>query len=141
MLIDDINNLLQDFNILNFLMILKEGLNISAANCIHIIENTRSFTFLTRIKLKRKIFFFGRWGVFKCYAAAEFYFWVENIGIEEEGGRGQWALYYTSPQSLTITLDLVNLDWLVSYVECSNVPTTNWNLQKGNFVRHHWGLY
>ena len=29
MLIDDINNLLQDFNILNFLMILKEGLKLT----------------------------------------------------------------------------------------------------------------
>ena len=43
---------------------------------------------------------------------------------------GQWAVYYTSPQSLKLMFSyslktLLNSDWLVYQVECSNVSTTN----------------
>ena len=41
-----------------------------------------------------------------------------------QGGRGHWAAYFTSPQSLLIT--------------CPKVLTTNCNLQKGNFVNRYF---
>ena len=56
---------------------------------------------------------------------------------KREGGRGHWADYYNSPQNFIITFALttfvtvLNSYWLVHYVECPNVLTTNYNLQKG----------
>ena len=60
---------------------------------------------------------------------------------EREGG--QWAVFCTSPQSfidkvflfvgLTTLGTLVNFYWLVHSVDCSNVSTTNLNLQMGYF--------
>ena len=57
------------------------------------------------------------------------------------GYRGQWAVYYTGPQSFMITFSyslalqlwglLLKFDWLVHQVECPNVSTTNYKLQKG----------
>ena len=55
---------------------------------------------------------------------------------QSEGG--QWAGYYTGPQSiiievfffvdLTILGTVVNFDWLVHLVDCLNVLTNNCNL-------------
>ena len=54
---------------------------------------------------------------------------------------GQWAVYYISPQGfflitflyvgVTTLGTLMNFDWLVYYVECTNVLTNNFRLQKG----------
>ena len=61
--------------------------------------------------------------------------------IQTQKERVQCSVYYSSPQSLIITFSsllaqqlwglLLKLDWLVHYIECSNVPTTYWNPQKG----------
>ena len=55
--------------------------------------------------------------------------------------RGQWAVYYASSQSFTLTFSyslakqlwglLIDFDWLVYKVECPNVSITNCNLKKG----------
>ena len=60
-----------------------------------------------------------------------------------QGGKGQWADYYTSPKSFIITFYyllaqqlwwlLLKLDWLVQSVECPNVLNTDCNLQNGLF--------
>ena len=65
--------------------------------------------------------------------------------------RGQWAVYYTSPQSfinnvflfvgLTTLRTLVNFDWFVHSIEYSYVSTTNYNLQKGSFYESSIGMY
>ena len=69
---------------------------------------------------------------------------IENKGIiqsqESQKERGQLAVFYTSPKSFIITFFLfvgvttfgtsVNFDCFVHKVECSNVLTTNFNLQK-----------
>ena len=61
------------------------------------------------------------------------------MGLLSERERGQWAVFYTSPQSVIITIlfvafptlgTLVNFDRLVYQVKYSNVPTTNFNLIK-----------
>ena len=59
------------------------------------------------------------------------------VVIESEG---QWAIYYSSPQSFIImfsysftSVTLVNFDWLVQLIECLNISTTNFNLQKKKF--------
>ena len=52
--------------------------------------------------------------------------------LQCQGGRGHWAVYYTSLQSLIITFSysfngwehLLNFDWLVHLVECPKVSTT-----------------
>ena len=68
-----------------------------------------------------------------------------NVGLPilpfYQGGRGHWAVYYTSTQSLIITFSnslalqpwglWLNFDWLVGLVKCSKVSTTNCNLEKG----------
>ena len=43
---------------------------------------------------------------------------------ERERERGQWAVYYTSPESFKITLALTpfgTFDWSIHEVECSKV--------------------
>ena len=61
--------------------------------------------------------------------------------------RGQWAGYYTSPQNFRITFSfvaltvLVNFDWLVNLVRCSNVSTTNFDLKKRQFCVTSFGMY
>ena len=49
--------------------------------------------------------------------------------------KGQWAIYYTSPQSYKTSFHIrwlnnfvtfVNFDWLFNQVECLNVSTTNY---------------
>ena len=58
-----------------------------------------------------------------------------------QGGFGQWAVYYTSPQSFILTFSyslplqnlglLLHFDWLIHQGLCPNVSTTNCSLQKG----------
>ena len=58
-----------------------------------------------------------------------------------QGERGQWTVYYTSPQSFKIAFSyslaeqlwglLINYGWLVHKVEYLKRFTTNCNLQKG----------
>ena len=61
--------------------------------------------------------------------------------IGETKGRGHWTFCYTSPQRFIIHLfsrwlnhygdfNLILFGW---FIECSNVSTTNCNLQKGSF--------
>ena len=51
----------------------------------------------------------------------------------DQGGRGQLAVYNTSPQTFYYQLWglLMNFDWLIHSVECPNVSATNCNLQRG----------
>ena len=61
-----------------------------------------------------------------------------------QGGWGHWAVYYTGSLKFYINILLfvgsttlgtkVNFHWLDHSAECSNVLTTNCNLQKANFV-------
>ena len=63
-----------------------------------------------------------------------------------KGGRGHWAVYYTSPQSLSIVPWLNNFR---DFIEFSLVVLLIWVLKtfqsriliyrRGNFVCHHWG--
>ena len=65
---------------------------------------------------------------------------VSFLRIWNQGSRGQWAVYYTSPQSFILTFSyrlaqqiwglLMNFDWLVHKAECPNVSTTNCNMLK-----------
>jgi len=54
-----------------------------------------------------------------------------------KGGRGHWAVFYTSPQSLSIVpwlnnfRDFIEFSLVVLLVECLNISITNTNLQKG----------
>ena len=50
------------------------------------------------------------------------------------------GLFYTLVSKLLYLLVLLlNFDWLVRLVECSNILTSNYDIQKYNFVHHHWG--
>ena len=63
-----------------------------------------------------------------------------------EGGRGQWAVYYTGPHSfhnkvfliiwLSSFVDFINFLCLMHYVKCSYVSTTNFIYIIGNFLYH-----
>ena len=58
------------------------------------------------------------------------------LGLDKQGGRGHWAVYYTSLQSHIIMFSyslayqlwvlLLNFDWLAHQVECPNVSTNNY---------------
>ena len=71
-----------------------------------------------------------------------------NLGSEAQAGRGHLAVYSTSPQSFIITILIgllnnflgliLNFDWLIHIVECSNVSTIE-IYRRGNFVYHHLG--
>ena len=51
----------------------------------------------------------------------------------------QKKIFYNISLSVGLTTlgTLVNFDWLIHLVECSNVSTTYFNLQKENFVYNH----
>ncbi len=74
---------------------------------------------------------------------------ILNFNSSSRKGRGQWTVYYTSPQSFILTFChsvdqqlqgiQMNFDWLIYLVKCSNVSSNNCDQQKREFVYHHWG--
>ena len=74
--------------------------------------------------------------------------------VFSQGGRGHWPVYFTRPQSFIIPNvflirwlnkfgNLINFDWLVFDIECSNVSTTEEGLivcivigDVHQFIRH-----
>ena len=69
-----------------------------------------------------------------------------EVNVYFQGERGHIAIYYASPQSYIMIFSfslaqqlwglLLNFDWLVHQVECTNVSTFNC---KVHYVYHHWG--
>ena len=65
--------------------------------------------------------------------------------MQEQEGRGNWAIYYTSPHNFIITFSYsldqqllgpsLDYNWLVHEVLCTNVSTPNF---RDIFVYHHW---
>ena len=68
-----------------------------------------------------------------------------NIHTYRKGTRGCLSTkFYDNPFVFNVftTLEtIVNFDLLVYYVECQNVSTTNFNLQKGKFCVLSLGMY
>ena len=71
-----------------------------------------------------------------------------RTSVWQGGGRGHSTIYYTSLQSFLITSYililrglLLNFNWLVHYIECPNVSTTNCNIQKVVLCLSLLGIY
>ena len=86
------------------------------------------------------IFFATCW----CYHPCLVFFLeaTDDIQMTNQGGRGHWAVYYTSPQTFILLFSyslaqqiwglLLNFDW---FVDWPLVVIYRW----GNFVYHHLG--
>ena len=54
-----------------------------------------------------------------------------------QGGRGQWAVYYNSPQSILIYFLIVGLPTLGTFIEFWLVGLLSFK-RRDNLVYHHW---
>ena len=81
------------------------------------------------------------------FVTPRFFFHPFLFSIFHQGGRGHWAVYFTSPQSFIVTFSfslakqlwgfLLNFDWLVFEVECPNFQPVIVIYRRSNFVYHH----